>query len=143
MLPKTVKRQIERTAKMMSPYEYGNMRHNAIYGLLWSDRNKFKITYDLSQASYIAPQQDGWTDRFGNEHNPNAGFIDRTVLKIVSDLISYYSTGKKPSMMRIRRGELQTNEMRDLRQQRSLSAWQFTRNIQEQNQANNYDERVY
>ena len=121
MIPIKLKRQIERTAKMMAPYESGNMRHNAIYGNKWSDPNKFQIVYDLAQANYIAPQQDGW-----NGHkSPNQGFIDRTVAKICNDVLMYFGDNKMPRNMRLPKSQLLTNDLRELRNQKSLQTWQL------------------
>ena len=123
--PTFLKRQNERTVKMYAPFKTGNLRHNAIYGTHWSSKNYFNIKLDLQQATYLEPLYEGWTDpRTGKLHKGNK-FIDVAVLKIISDLKSYYQTGKKPKMMRMNKLELLNTKERIMENEKSLALFKL------------------
>ena len=95
MLPLNLKRKLLNKAKRMSPEDTGNLRFNAIKGLRWTNPTKFTIRYDEGSADYIVYlQEKEFAGGSTNIRNRHKGFIDRTVLDLTNDLISYFS-GKK------------------------------------------------
>jgi hypothetical protein len=69
-------------AKGMTPYDTGNMRHNAIR-LTNIKNDGWTIRYSTTVAPYIEPQEEGWhSPSTGELHTKNKGFIKATTNEI-------------------------------------------------------------
>lgn len=96
MLTMSLKKRLIRVAQSFAPKDTRNLELNAIKGLKWSNENKFVIRYDSTVASYIAPNEEGWTSKTtGKRHDKNKGFIGQeTVPQIKNILDDYFNEGK-------------------------------------------------
>ena len=127
-IPIRLKKNLLRKAKLMSPIDTGNLRHNAIYGRLWSNPTLFNITYDLQSAGYIEPLEEGWTDAYGNEHTKWKGFIALTASAVASEFLAYFKNGELKKTRRISKKEIIGDYNRIARHAQSLSRWKSIKN---------------
>lgn len=137
-IPVRLKRNLLNRAKGMAPIRTGNLRHNAIRGERWSDRNKFKIVYDTQSATYIEPLQEGW--KSGNRvHNVHRGFIDRTVWSLASEFAQYFSDGKFRRKRGFSKKELLGDHRRIAQHAQSLANWNNAKRNFTQDEPVNYE----
>lgn len=115
----------------MSPEDTGNLRHNAIVGGMWTDKNRFKITFRNSDAHYIEILQEntfaGGSKTKLNEHK---GFIDKIFMELKKDFIDYFENGKNVNMRRYRKfsdKDISGSELRDVRHKRSIDLYKMVR----------------
>jgi len=85
-IPTIIKYRALAIAKGMSPYDTGNLRHNAIK-LKKVKSNSFTINYDADKANYIERVEEG---NFRSSH-----FIYNTYIQLARELKNYYNYGGK------------------------------------------------
>ena len=131
MLNINIKRKVLRYAKMVAPYDTGNLRHNAIIGTYWNNPNKFVITYSSKDAHYIEYlEQKEFAGGSKTKKNLHKGFIIETRHAIAKQLENYFYKGlKMPKMKRMNKNELETNVFRSERHKKSLAMYQSQREV--------------
>lgn len=89
-------------ARALAPIDTGNLRYNAI-NIRKNNKNKWTINYSSKQAFYIAPLQEGWTDkRTGKTHDMHKGFINNTVILLTNYLYDYLSGSRSNKYFKYR-----------------------------------------
>ena len=122
MLPLHIKRKLLNKAKRNAPIDSGNLRFNAIRGGLWTNKNKFRITYDTSVAHYVEYlEENAYAGGSTTKLNKNRKFIEKTVIELKNDLVSYYNKGKEPFRKRSYSENKDNAELRDINRRIQLS----------------------
>lgn len=129
MLTKSLKRKLLRYAKMSAPYDTGNLRHNAINGKNWNDKNKFTINYSAEDAYYTEfLEEKEFAGGSLTKKNKHKGFITKTYLHLGNQLDNYFKRGfKMPKMKKMQNGEEVNTERRIYTHNRSLDMYKMLR----------------
>lgn len=92
MFARHLKRKCLDIARTFAPEDTGNLKWNAIRGMWWTSKNKFRITYDSSVARYIDYLEEGeFAGGSSSKRNKHKDFISRdTVIAINDMLVSYF-----------------------------------------------------
>lgn len=131
MLTVSLKRKLLRYAKMKGPYDTGNLRHNAIQGKNWNDKNNFTIHYSEFDANYIEYlEEKTYAGGSSFKLNKHKGFISKTALDIATQLSTHFEyKTKMPKMLRMNNGEQLNTRQRSAVHKRSIDIYKLTREV--------------
>ncbi len=135
ILPFRLKKRILNFCKQRAPIDTGNLRHNAIYGREWSDKNKFRITYDTRDANYIEYLEEStFKNKDHTKMNRNKYFIQGTYLGLSWMLQKYYRDNKvKQSIIpkkNFKQSEIDSNPKREMVHNKSMSEYRLQREVE-------------
>ncbi len=131
MISVRLKRNCLAYAKKSAPYDTGNVRHNAIKGKHWSDKNKFTIHYSSFDAKYIENlEEKEFAGGSKTKKNKHKKFILKTYLNLANQLYNHYQWGTRMARKkRFSQSELENNDRRRLRHMQSIDAYKANREV--------------
>jgi len=113
MLSQRLKKRAVRIAQLKAPVDTGNLQRNAIRGMWWTNKNKFRIKYMASVAPYVEILEDStWNGKAIERENNHKHFIKETTEAIAVILVQYYSGKKLAPMQRLKKDDLERLERR-------------------------------
>jgi hypothetical protein len=131
MIPLVLKRKLLRFAQLRAPIDTGNLRHNAIKGKFWNDKNNFVINYSDTDANYIGYlEETTYKNKDKTKQNIHKGFILATYIDMKKEIEDYYYRGVKMSRKRnFKKSEIETNYRREVVHNKSLAMAKINREV--------------